>query len=147
MLGIDANVLAHAADSSEADKHVRCREIVASALATDRAFIPAQALAEFVWVRTRKQRRTIEETLEFVDAWRGASRVAGYDDRDVVAAAETARRHRIVFWDALIWAVCDRFGVAQLATEGFQDGRRLGGVTSLDPFNPANAARLGLPPP
>src|SRR3712207_6792115 len=104
MLGIDANVSVHAADSSEADKRFRCREeIVASALAAGRAFFPAQALAEFMWVRTRKQRRTIEETLEFVDAWREASRAAGDDGRDVVAAAETARRHPIVFWDALIW--------------------------------------------
>ncbi len=147
MLGIDANVLVYAADSSEADKHVRCREIVASALDAGRAFIPAQALAEFVWVRTRKQRRSVEETLEFADAWRSASQVASYDDRDIAAAIETTRRHLVVFWDALIWAVCDRSGAAYLVTEDFQDGQRLGSVTFLNPFNPANAARLGLSRP
>ena len=116
-----------------------------TALAAERAFIPAQALAEFVWVRTRKQQRPLPETLEFADTWRALSRVAGYDARDVATAAETAHRHTIMFWDALIWAVCDRVGIAQLVTEDFQDGRRLGGVTFLNPFNPDNAARLGLP--
>jgi predicted nucleic acid-binding protein len=144
VLGLDANVLVYAADSGEGQKHSRCSEIVAVALAAEQAFIPAQALAEFVWVRTRKQQRPIGETLEFADAWRALSRVDGYDDRDVAAAAQAAHRHRIVFWDALIWAVCERLGVAHLATEDFQDGRRLGGVTFLNPFNPANAARLGL---
>ena len=76
---------------------------------------------------------------------RALSRVAGYDARDVATAAETAHRHTIMFWDALIWAVCDRVGIAELVTEDFQDGRRLGGVTFLNPFNPDNAARLGLP--
>jgi predicted nucleic acid-binding protein len=146
LLGIDANVLVYAADSSEGSKHVRCRQILAGVLAAERAFIPAQALAEFVWVRTRKQRRPLPETLDFADAWRALSQVAGYDDRDVAAAAATAHRHAIVFWDALIWAVCDRVGVKQLVTEDFQDGRRLGGVTFLSPFNPANATRLGLLP-
>ena len=147
MLGIDANVLVYAADGSEGTKHVRCRQIMAAALAAERAFIPAQALAEFVWVRTRKQQRPLPETLEFADTWRALSRVAGYDARDVATAAETAHRHTIMFWDALIWAVCDRVGIAQLVTEDFQDGRRLGGVTFLNPFNPDNAARLGLTQP
>jgi predicted nucleic acid-binding protein len=147
MLGFDANVLVYAADGSEGVKHVRCWQIVASALASERAFIPAQALAEFVWVRTHKQRRPLPETMEFADTWRALSRVAGYDDRDVAVAAETAHGHTLMFWDALIWAVCDRVGVLHLVSEDFQDGRRLGGVTFLSPFNPANAARLGLPSP
>src|SRR5262245_24451144 len=144
MLGIDANVLVYAADSGEGVKHVRCREILAAAMTTGRVLIPAQALAEFVWVRTRKQRRPMAEALEFVDAWRELSQVAGYGDRDVSAAAETAQRHGMAFWDALIWAVCDRMGATVLVTEDFQDGRRLGAVKFLSPFNPVNAAQLGL---
>jgi predicted nucleic acid-binding protein len=53
--------------------------------------------------------------------------------------------HGLPVWDALIWAVCDRAGVEVLASEDFQNGRRLGRVTFLNPFDPANALRLGLP--
>lgn len=144
MLGIDTNVLVYAADSSEGVKHLRCREIMTAAMRAGRALIPAQALAEFVWVLTRKQRRPIAEALEFVDAWREASEVAGYGDRDVAVAAAAAQRHGIVFWDALLWAVCDRMGATALVTEDFQDGRRLGAVKLLNPFNPNNAAQFGL---
>jgi hypothetical protein len=35
----------------------------------------------------------------------------------------------------------------QADDEDFQDGRSLGQVTVLDPFNPANATRLGLTTP
>jgi predicted nucleic acid-binding protein len=34
--------------------------------------------------------------------------------------------------------------VSILASEDFQDGRRLGRVTILDPFNPANTPAFGL---
>jgi predicted nucleic acid-binding protein len=43
--------------------------------------------------------------------------------------------------------VCDRNGANILASEDFQDGRPLGRVTFLNPFNPANTARLGLAQP
>jgi predicted nucleic acid-binding protein len=53
------------------------------------------------------------------------------------------------FWDALLWATADRIGVRHLLTEDFQDGRMLGGVTFVNPFNGANARLLAeiLPAP
>ena len=60
------------------------------------------------------------------------------------AALRVVGEHDLPFWDALIWAVCERVGVDTLVTEDFQNGRRLGRVTFLDPFEPTNAVRLGL---
>ena len=55
--------------------------------------------------------------------------------------------HGLPFWDALIWAVAERAGAASLVSEDFQPGRRLGRVNIVDPFDPANAARLGIASP
>ena len=143
-IGFDANVLIYAIDTKAGEKRVLAGRLVDQALQTGRAFLPAQALAEFYSVCTRKLRRDPHEVLPFVNAWRATAHVESYDDTDIVSAAEANRIHNIPFWDALIWTVCDRMGVPVLVTEDLQDGRRLGGVTFLNPFSPANAARLGL---
>jgi predicted nucleic acid-binding protein len=64
-------------------------------------------------------------------------------DEDALAEAiEASVRHRLAFWDALLWATVRRAGCRLLLSEDFQDGWSLGGVTVLDPFAPANAAAL-----
>ena len=144
-MGFDANVLIYAADGSAGDKHALATNRLRMAIRSGSAFLPAQVLGEFYWTRTRKQRCDPGETLGFINAWCAVARIKSYNDRDIVNAVEASRTHNLAFWDALIWAVCDRIGVSVLASEDFQDGRRLGHVTFLNPFNPANAARLGLP--
>jgi predicted nucleic acid-binding protein len=40
----------------------------------------------------------------------------------------------------MLWATADRVGVRYLLTEDFQDGRVLGGVTFVNPFEGGNEA-------
>ncbi|WP_404325563.1 hypothetical protein [Aerophototrophica crusticola] len=50
-------------------------------------------------------------------------------------------------FDAQVWATVRRAGCTHLLTEDFQDGRSLGGITFVNPFDPANAALVdGLLP-
>ena len=111
--------------------------------------MPLQVFAEFIQrIRHSGSSRwaTADAHRAFVEAWRQAA-----VGSDAYTEARSRRRrtwriatHHVPIWDALIWAVCDRAGARILATEDFQDGRTLGRVTFLDPFNPKNAARLGL---
>lgn len=144
MLGFDANILVYAVDTTAGDKRRLAEALAERALRDGTAFIPTQVLGEFYTVCTRKLRRDPGEILPFVNVWRAAARVESYDDTDILTAIEASRAHGLPFWDALVWAVCERTGVPVLVSEDFQNGRRLGRITFLDPFNPANAARLGL---
>lgn len=49
------------------------------------------------------------------------------------------RSRHLSGWDAMLWATLDQVGCRTLLTEDFQDGRTLGGVTFLNPFEPANS--------
>ena len=77
-------------------------------------------------------------------AWSATAELEGYTFEDIEAAMHAHAEHGLPFWDALLWAVCARAGVTLLASEDFQNGRTLGRVTFLNPFDPANAVRLGL---
>jgi predicted nucleic acid-binding protein len=144
VVGFDTNILIYAADGAAGHKHERSTQLLSEAIARRRAFLPAQVLAEFAHVRIRKLGAALQDTVGFINGWMGTSQVESYRPEDIDRALEAHGTHHLPFWDALLWAVCDRAGVTVLASEDFQNGRRLGRVTFLDPFDPANDRALGL---
>ena len=69
-------------------------------------------------------------------------------DDDLTEALSLVRDHRLAFWDALMCATASRVGLNYLLSEDMQDGRRLGGLTIVNPFRAENAALIDriLPP-
>lgn len=144
MIGFDTNVLIYSVDPTIAAKQTLAMTVLRSAFERKIAMIPLLVLAEFVNVGDRKLRLHRDEVRGLVERWRRFARTDGYGTADLDTALDAHRDHGLSIWDALIWAVCDRVGATILVTEDLQDGRTLGRVTFLDPFNPANARRLGI---
>ncbi len=42
--------------------------------------------------------------------------------------------YRLSWFDAHLWAYAEHFGLAEIFSEDFEDGRRYGTVTVRDPF-------------
>ena len=148
-LSFDSNVLIYAADRGAGTRHDRASLLVESALRLRRGLLTLQALAEFYSVSTRKLQARREDVLKYLAGLRTALPIYPAAEPDLDAAVVAEQRHGLSFWDALLWATADRAGVRWLVTEDFQDGRVIGGVTFVDPFNPANDRLLEreLPPP
>ena len=144
MIAVDTNILVYAADAAAGEHHEVAKAVLGRAVATGGLVLPRQVLGEFCHVALRKAGHAPAWVEEFVAVWGTLARVEGHNLADIRAALRAHAAHNLPFWDALVWAVCERHGVELLLSEDFQDGRRLGGVTFADPFNPANAARLGL---
>ncbi len=107
-----------------------------------------QCLAEFFRVMTVKGRMPHSEARRFIDDWRSPFHVHAANVDALYNAMEAVASHRIPVFDALLWATARQAGCTTILTEDFQDGRSLGGVTFLNPFDPKNARRLDrvLPP-
>jgi predicted nucleic acid-binding protein len=144
MIAFDANVLVYAVDGLAGARHERARAVLASAFRAGSALLPLQVLAEFYNVATRKMRLPPAQARDFIASWTALCHIESYLLEDMEEAMTAHAEHGLAFWDALIWAVCERAGVRTLASEDFQNGRTLGRVIFLDPFDPANDARLGL---
>ena len=99
-------------------------------------------MAEFFYVTTRKEKLTLAEAAAFVADWRDAVPVCGATTETLTDAVEAHRRHHLPFWDAMLWASVQQAGCGLLLTEDFQDRRKLGAVTFVNPFDPANAELL-----
>ena len=139
----DSNVLVYSAG----DRHAIAKSLIRRSFEADAIFI-LQSFAEFIDVIIRKRRLEWESALLFVDTWRAALPVAAANLQTFDAATRATRLSGLSFWDAMIWAVADAAGCDILLTEDMQDGRRLGRVQFVNPFDPANARLVDtiLPP-
>jgi predicted nucleic acid-binding protein len=63
-----------------------------------------QTLAEFSSVAIRKAGIEVDEVRTIIDAWRGVLPVQGTEDDDLSAALGAVKKHRLAFWDAMLWA-------------------------------------------
>jgi predicted nucleic acid-binding protein len=144
VIAFDTNVLIYSVDPRDADRKDTAFRLVAMTLRRGDTLLPLRVLAEFLHVGVRKLRLAYADLSALIDEWRAAATVAPCLPEDLDAALDAHARHGLAIFDALIWAVCERAGASILVTEDLQDGQKLGRVTFLDPFNPANARRLGL---
>ena len=147
-LTFDTNILVYAAHFQAREKHAIAASLVRRATDAD-CVLTLQSLAEFYHVVTRKAAIAVTDASPFVSRWAEIFEVATADTFALERAMEAVRDHGLGFWDALLWATARQAGCRLLLSEDFQDGRSLGGVLFLDPFNPDNAAVLdaALPRP
>ena len=103
-----------------------------------------QSLAEFFYAVSRKGLMTPDAAAGLIDDWRAVFPVCSASGDDLAEAITVVRRHRLSFWDAMLWATAWEAGCKMLLSEDFQDGREIGGVRFVNPFLAANDDLLAL---
>ena len=140
-VSFDTNILVYAADADAGEKRDAAQRLIERAAEAD-CVLTLQALAEFYNAASRRRGKAISNPGAFVTYLRGLFRVQAPDEDTLVAAMDASQRHRLPFWDAMLWACARQAGCRTLLSEDFQDGRSLGGVTFVNPFNARNAEAL-----
>ncbi len=139
---VDSNVLVYALDRQERDKNERAADLIARLLGRSDVLLTAQALGEFVNVVRRKRPDQLEEAIAQARDWAILFHVVATTSDHLLAAIHFAERHRLQFWDSVIWQAARSAGADHLLSEDMQNGLSLEGMTVIDPFNPANRERL-----
>lgn len=142
MLSIDTNILVYATARSGDPREAAALGLMRRLMRSGRCIVVLQCLTEFSSVAMRKHGMPPDAILNATERWRAAMPVSAAAEEDLPTALEAVRDHKLPFWDAMLWATADRSGVTLLLSEDFQNGRRLGRVTFLDPFDPANQAAI-----
>ena len=138
MVSFDTNVLVYATASAPISKTMRARDLVVRGMRKGENILLLQTLAEFSSVAIRKAGIAVDDVRATIDAWRAVLPVQGTEDGDLSAALDAVKKHRLAFWDAMLWAAAQRAGVRYLLSEDLQDGFQLEGVMFVNPFEPAN---------
>jgi predicted nucleic acid-binding protein len=131
MVSFDTNILVYATFSVPLAKAHRARDLLVRGMRTGSCILLLQTLAEFSSVAIRKAGIAVQGT-----------------EDDNLSAALAVKKHRLAFWDAMLWGAAQRAGVRHLLTEDLQDGFELAGVRFVNPFEVANNRLIDeiLPP-
>jgi predicted nucleic acid-binding protein len=133
---VDTNILIYANDRNEPVKRTRSIELIDQLSASGELVISTQSLNEFSSVALRRG-IPISEVRTKVEMLHDLGQVLPLTDAMTMAALEAVERHRLSFWDALIWAAAKKADLAVVISEDFQHGRVLDGVRFVDPFRQA----------
>lgn len=138
---LDSNILLYVHDERFPAKRAAAQEILRKATQAD-CVLTLQSLAEFFRVASVKFQIPVQLVARKLRAWRIVIPVVAAHETTLDAAIDAVERHRLSFWDAMLWATAREAGCGAILSEDFQDGQVLDGVRFLDPFQPANAAQL-----
>lgn len=138
---LDTNVLVYALDVEAGARHAIARTLVDRANLVD-SVLTLQALGELFHVLTRKLRQPAAIARSDVARLQQAFPVVAADEACLSQAMDAVAKHSLSFWDAMLWATVHEAGCEVLLSEDLQNGRTLGGVSILNPFDPANDEQL-----
>ncbi len=136
---VDTNVLVYRFDPRFPHKQSIATELLRKGIADGSLRVPHQAIVEFVSVVTRPMGKS-SPLLDSADAHREAEEFLTqfevvYPNESIVRTAlRGAAAYQLSWFDAHMWAYAEYYGLNELLSEDFQDGRLYGTVTVRNPF-------------
>jgi predicted nucleic acid-binding protein len=136
---VDTNVLVYRFDSRFPDKQRVAKDVLRRGIVDGTIRVPHQAIVEFVAVVTRS-RPGKPSILEPEDARIEAEEMLAqfevlYPDEALLRTAlRGAAAYQLSWFDAHLWAYAEHYGIRELLSEDFQDGRNYGTVRIRNPF-------------
>jgi predicted nucleic acid-binding protein len=138
----DSNILVYTLSRGD-PRHPTAASLLARATGGD-CVQTLQSLAECFRVLTTKLRFDPHHARQEIDGFRTAFPVCAANGDDLDRAMRAVEDHRLSSWDAMLWATAKRAGCRMLFSEDLQDGRRLGDVLFVNPFDPTNRKLVDL---
>lgn len=136
---VDTNVLVYRFDSRFPKKQRIATEVLRRGLIENQARLPHQALVEFVAATTRPIGKSAP-LLTPADARLEAEELLNQfeilypNDAIVRLALRGAAAYQLSWFDAHLWAYAEHYGLSELVSEDFQEGRMYGSVLVKNPF-------------
>lgn len=138
---IDTNILVYRYDWRFPEKQRIAAELLRQGAELRTAYLPHQAIIEFVAATTRT-RKTIDgqPLLSRPEAYREAEELLNeftvlYPTHEVlITAFRGAATYQLSWFDAHLWAYAEVYDLPEILTEDFQHGRLYGTVRATNPF-------------
>lgn len=136
---VDTNVLVYRYDPRFPEKQRIATDLLRTGIENDSVLLSHQTIVEFVAAVTRPL-RPHPPLLSPADARREAEELLVqfevlYPDEELIRiAVRGSAAYGLGWFDAHMWAYAERFGVRELLSEDFENGRLYGTVQAVNPF-------------
>ena len=134
-VSLDTNVLIYAIDKDAGDKRITAVRLIEKCALECECVLTLQSLSEFYFAATRKGKVLHSEAEALIEDWQLLFPTILPSAHTVGYALKAVDKHKLSFWDAMLWSVARENNVSVLYSEDFQGGRELQGVTFVNPFN------------
>lgn len=136
---VDTNILVYRWDPRDPRKQAVAENLLRQYVGTDLLYIPHQALVEFMAVAPRIQWMD-RPILPVADAIREVEElliefpILYPDEAMVRMAMRGLAAYQLSWFDAHLWAYAEHYGMSEILSEDFENGRRYGTVVVRNPF-------------
>jgi predicted nucleic acid-binding protein len=130
---LDTNILIYAVDKDAGKKHERAIEVIDQAIFLD-SVLTLQVLCEFYAATTKKRYAQHEEVIIFIKGWMEMFPIVEGHSSTLPLALKAVAKHKLSFWDAMLWATAKEARCTLLLSEDFQNNFNLDGVQIKNPF-------------
>ncbi len=138
---VDTNILVYRYDSRFPAKQKIAHDFLRQGAEYLSVALPHQAIVEFVAATTRPRHDlngrpllTREEAYREAEELLHEFIVLFPNDEVLTTALRGAALYQLSWFDAHLWAYAECFGITELYSEDFQDGRIYGNVRVVNPF-------------
>ena len=133
-LFVDTNVLVYTIDPTEPDKRRRVGDLLTGAMKAGSLVLSPQSLNEFYRVVTERRRFIARDAARRLISSFVPFCTAPLDRETTIAAWGVQDEQGFGWWDSLLLASAIRAGCSTFFSEDLQAGRRISGLTILNPF-------------
>ncbi len=140
---VDTNVLVYRFDPRDSTKQRVARELLREGIERGTLRVPHQAIVEFVQAVTRPLGRGNASLLARPDALREAEELLAQfevlypTDSMVRTAIRAVATYQLGWLDAHMWSYAEHYGLEEILSEDFSDGKLIGTVRIRNPFKTA----------
>ena len=132
---IDTNVLVYAFDADAGEKFTKAQSILKKCWDSQTGAVSTQVLQEFYVTITSKLTNKVEKQcarniVQSFKAWP----LHCITPDNIIEASEFEEKNKFSFWDSLIVVAAQKIGANIIYSEDMQDGRQLGNLTIINPF-------------
>jgi len=136
---LDSNILIYAYDSSEKEKHVIAKNLLADGWKRKKVYaLSVQNLSELFVVTTKKitspvkpdeMKQNIQDIISFSNF-----NVMVINKDSILNAINISMENGISYWDALIASVMKENNISSIITENDKDFNKISGLKVINPF-------------
>lgn len=136
---VDTNILIYRFDARSPEKQRVASKLLRSGAAHDQLRIPHQALIEFVSVVTRSRSGSAPLLEPAVARWEAEELLTQFtvlfpNEHLFRTALRGAAAYQLSWFDAHMWAYAEHYGLDEIISEDFENGRLYGSVRVRNPF-------------
>lgn len=136
---LDSNILIYAYDSSEKEKHITAKKLLANCWKRKKMYaLSVQNLSELFVVTTKKitnpikpdeMKQNIQDIISFSNF-----NILSIDKNNILGAANISIEYGVSYWDALIASVMKENNIYNILTENDGDFKKIPWLRVINPF-------------